>query len=111
MKKLASICTGLLFFLSTSVFAEQHAVGALEHTKAAVVQGKSGHTMALVEQAKAALEDVLEATLVAKGLVKNHLDAGSKELQEAIDHGNMGHVGVATHHAEAALQHIKAANK
>ena len=33
MKKLASVCAGLLLLLSTSVFAEQNAASALEHAK------------------------------------------------------------------------------
>lgn len=111
MKKLASIGAGLLFLLSTSVFAEVPAAAALKHANEAVIHGKAGHTPVLLEHAKAALEDTLAASIVAKGVSKNHLDAGAKELQEAIDHGTMGHVGVATTHAEAAVQHIKAANK
>ena len=111
MKKLALACTGLLLILSTSVYAEENAVSALEHAKAAVIHGKAGHTPALVEHAKAALEDALAASIVAKGVPKNHLEAGAKELQEAIDHCTLGHVGKATVHAEAAVAHIKAANK
>ncbi len=111
MKKSASVTAGLLLLLSTSVFAEENAASALEHANAAVVHGKAGHTPVLIEHAKAALEDTLAASIVAKGVKKNHLDAGAKELQEAIDHGTMGHVGVATTHAEAAVEHIKAGNK
>lgn len=108
MKKLASVCAGLLLLLSTSVFAKGPTESALEHASQAVTHGKAGHTPVLLEHAKAALEDVLEATIVAKGVSKNHLEAGAKELQEAIDHGTLGHVGVATTHAEAAVEHIKA---
>ncbi len=112
MKKLALVCTGLLLILSASVYAEENnAASALEHAKAAVIHGKAGHTPALVEHAKAALEDALAASIVAKGVSKNHLEAGAKELQEALDHCTLGHVGKATVHAEAAVTHIKAANK
>ncbi len=111
MKKLASICAGLLFLLSTSVFAEEHAAAALEHANTAVIHGKAGHAPVLVEHAKAALDHTLAASIVAKGVPKNHLDDGAKELQEAIDQGNLGHVGKATVAAEAAVAHIKAANK
>ncbi len=112
MKKLASLSASLLLLLSTSVFAEgNNAASALEHANAAVTHGKAGHTPILIEHAKAALEDALAASIIAKGVTKNHLDAGAKELQEAIDHGTMGHVGVATTHAEAAVEHIKAGNK
>jgi len=111
MKKIASVCAGLLLLLSTSVFAEENAASALEHAKQAVIHGKAGHTTTLVEHAKAALEDALSAAIVAKGVAKNHIEAGSKELQESIDHGTLGHVGKATTHAEAAVEHLKAGNK
>ncbi|MCK9620317.1 MAG: hypothetical protein M0R47_07260 [Methylobacter sp.] len=111
MKKLASVCAGLLLLLSTSVFADEHADSALEHAKSAVAHGKAGHTALLVQQAKEALDDALAASIAAKGLSKNHLEAGAKELQEAIDHGTQGHVGRATTHAEAAVWHLKTSNK
>lgn len=111
MKKLATIGAGLLFLLSTSVFAEEHAAAALKHAHDAVVHGKAGHTPVLLEHAKAALEDALSASIIAKGVSKNHLDAGAKELQDAIDQATLGHVGGATARAEAAIQHLKAANK
>lgn len=113
MKKLASVCAGLLLVLSTSVFAEEDATSAtaLEHAKSAVAHGKAGHTAQLVEHAKAALDDALTASINAKGVEKNHLESGAKELQEAIDQGTQGHVGRATSHAEAAVGHLKAGNK
>lgn len=110
MKK-ASLSAGLLLLLSTSVFAEQNADSALKHANEAVTHGKAGHTPTLIEHAKAGLEDALAASIVAKGVSKNHIDAGAKELQESIDHGTMGHVGVATAHAEAAVEHLKAGAK
>jgi len=111
MKKMASVCAGLLFLLSTSVLAEEQAVMALQQANAAVGHGKSGHLQVLIEHAKAALEHTLAASIVAKGVLKNHLDSGANELQEAIDHGNLGHVGKATKHAEAAVVQIKAGSR
>lgn len=111
MKKLAFACAGLLLFLSTAVFAEQHADQALEHANAAATQGKGGKAEALVEHAKLAMEHSLAAAIVAKGASKNHLDEAAKELQESIDHGNLGHADVATKHAEAAVGHIKASKQ
>lgn len=107
MKKLAFACAGLLLFLSTAVFAEQHADQALEHANAAVVQGEAGKAEGLVEHAKLAMEHTLAAAIVAKSIPKNHLEAAAKELQEAIDQGNLDHADVATKHAEAAVEHIK----
>ncbi len=111
MKKLTSICIGLLF-LSASVFADDHhAVVALEQANAAVVYGEAGHTSNLVEHAKAALEHALAASITAKGVSKNHLESAAMELEAAIEHGSMGHVGAATKHAKAALRHIKASEQ
>jgi len=109
MKKIASIGAGLVLLLSTSVFAEKQASEALGHANAAIVQGKAGKAEKLVEHAKLALDQTLAASIVAKGISKNHLDDAAKELQEAIDHGGLGHADVATQHAEAAKEHINKA--
>ena len=53
----------------------------------------------------------MEASIVAKGVAKNHLDAAAKELQESIELANLGHIGSATLHAEAAVNHIKVSDK
>ena len=111
MKKMTAICAGLLLLLSSSVFAEEHLTEALEHANTAVDHGQAGDTAILIEHTKAALEQVLEASIVAKGVAKNHLDDAAKELQESIELANMGHIGSATKHAEAAVNHIKISNK
>jgi hypothetical protein len=111
MKKLTSICVGLSFFLSTCAVAEEHLIAGKEHTTAAVVHGAEGHTRILMEHAKAALEDTLEASLTAKGVQKSHLEAAAKELQVCLDLAGNGHIGAATMHAEAAEKHIKASEK
>ena len=111
MKKMTTLCAGLLFLLSSSVFAEEHLKEALEHANAAAVHGEDGDTAILIGHAKAALEQVLEASIVAKSVAKNHLDAAAKELQESIELANLGHIGSATLHAEAAVNHIKVSDK
>lgn len=110
MKKLVSISLGLSFFLSTCVLADSHFLAGKEHTNAAVVHGAAGHTRILIEHAKAALENTLEASLEAKGVQKSHLESAAKELQECLDLAGLGHIGAATLHAEAAEKHIKASN-
>lgn len=110
MKRLTSICACLLL-LSASAFAEDHTIAALEHANAAVAHGKDGHTPILIEQSKAALEHALASSITAKGALKIHLDAAVMELQEAIDQCELGHIGVATKHAQAAAKHIKIGNK
>ena len=111
MKKLTTLCAGFLFLLSSSVFAEEHLKEALEHANAAAIHGEAGDTAILIGHAKAALEQVLEASIVAKSVAKNHLDAAAKELQESIELANLGHVGSATLHAETAVKHIKVSDK
>lgn len=113
MKKWESISIGLAlsFLVSTTAFAEEHFIAGQVHTNAAVVQGEAGHTRILIEHAKAALEHTLQASLAAKGVAKGHLDAAAKELQECLDLANLGHIGAATLHAEAAEKHIKASKK
>ena len=111
MKKMITLCAGLLFLLSASVFAEEHLKEALEHVNATAVHGEAGDTAILIEHTKAALEQVLEASIVAKSVAKNHLDAAAKELQESLELANLGHIGSATLHAEAAVKHIKISDK
>ena len=111
MKKLTFACAGLLLFFSAAVFSAEGSKAALEHANAAVAEGKADHASTLVEHAKLAMEHALAGAIVAKSIPKNHLDAAAKELQEAIDHGNLGHVGKATKHAEAAVVQIKAGSR
>ena len=111
MKKMTTLCAGLLLISSSSVFAEEHLKEALEHANAAAVHGETGDTAILIGHAKAALEQVLEASIVAKGVAKNHLNEAAKELQESIELANLGHIGSATLYAEAAVKHIKVSDK
>jgi hypothetical protein len=111
MKKLAFTCAGLLLFFSAVVFAAEGSKAALEHANAAVTEGKAGKPEALVVHAKLAMENTLAAAITAKSIPKGHLEAAAKELQESIDSGNLGQADVATKHAEAAVEHIKASNK
>jgi hypothetical protein len=94
---MTSLCAGLLLLLSSSVFAEEHLKEALEHANAAAVHGEAGDTAILIGHAKAALELVL--------------DTAGKELQESIELANLGHIGSATVHIEAAVKPIKTSNK
>jgi len=110
MKKLISLFA-LLLALSFAAFAEdQHCKIALEHANAAVQQGKANNAKELVKHANAAMEHTLAAALVLTGQPKEHLEAASNELEEAVNHGNLGHTDVATQHAEAAVTHIQAGN-
>lgn len=114
MKKITMIGAALLVLASSSIFAEEHADAALDHTKMAIVHGKAGHGPVLVEHASTALLHAGKAADVAKGESKVHMKAAVKSLQSSIEHGKMKgaeHVEAATEAAEEAAEHIKAGNK
>jgi HEPN domain-containing protein len=118
MKKLASVFVGLLLCVSTTVFAVEHSNTAVEHTNkalehanAAVVHGKAGHAPILVEHAKSALNHTLEASLVAKGVPKTHIDAAADSLQKSIDEGELGHAESATKAAEEGVAHLETSKR
>ena len=111
MKKILSVIAGSLLFLSVSVFAEEHLNAALEHANAAVAEGHAGSAPKLTIHAKAALDHSLAASLVAKSVSKNHIDAASKSLQQAIDHAALNHVDPATKASEEGVAHLTAAKK
>lgn len=94
MKKLMTICVGLLLMLASVAFAvEQHGTAALEHANAAVEQGKANNVKELVKHANAALEHTLAAALVLKGQSKEHMEAASSELEEAATQGELKQTG------------------
>lgn len=108
MKKIMSLCGGLLLMFSASAFSEEHAQAALEHAQAA---SKAGDAKGVAQHAGVALDHALAGALVAKGAQKNHLEAGASHLEEAVAHGNMGHKDVAADHVQKALEHLKAGQK
>jgi hypothetical protein len=71
----------------------------------------TGETLIFIKHAKLALDHALAASLVAKSVPKNHLDAAAEELQDSIDLGNLGHIGSATKHVQAAIKHMETGNK
>jgi HEPN domain-containing protein len=106
MRKLSFILSGLLFISANYVFAEDHPKVAIEHAKEAANASK---TADVVHHAGAALEHTLTASIAEKGVAKNHLNAGAEELEQAIDHGNLGHLDVAVSHSKTAVEHLSAA--
>jgi len=115
MKKSTLAFAGLLLllstFLSTAVFAEEHALAAIEHTSAAIAQGKVNKAPALVEHAQQALEHAKQAENAALGHSKTQMQSAVKALQEAIDTGKTGDSKKATESAEEALGFLQAGNK
>ena len=78
--------------------AESHNEQALKHAEAAV---KAADGKAIAEHAEKAKSHVIVAL--------EHLNAGSKSLDDAIDHGKQGHTDLAKKSAEEAVTHLKAA--
>ncbi len=115
MKKSIITVAGLLLllsvFLSTAVFAEEHAYAAIEHTSTAIAQGKTGNALALVEHTEKALEHAKMAENVAKGHIKAEMQSAVDELDKAITAGKAGDAKVATISLEKALGFLQAGNK
>jgi hypothetical protein len=112
MRKITSVCAGLLLLISSAVLAQDpHAKAALEHANAAAKEGEAGRASELVKHASVALEHALAGALVDRGMTKEHFEAAANELEEAINHGNMGHADVGTEHVKAAITHIEAVDK
>ncbi|MEY2665913.1 MAG: hypothetical protein RLZZ384_84 [Pseudomonadota bacterium] len=106
MKKLTIVLTGLLFLSANYVLAEDHPKVAIEHAKEAANANKATD---VVHHAGAALEHTLTASISEKGVTKNHLNASAEELEQAIDHGNLGHLDIAVSHSKTAVEHLSAA--
>jgi ribosomal protein S20 len=111
MKKLALACASLLLFLSTTVFAEEHAYTAIEHTSAALAQGKADKAPALVQHAEQALEHAKMAESVAQGHSKTQMQSAVKALEKAISQGKTGDAKSATESTQEALGFLQAGNK
>jgi hypothetical protein len=92
-----------LTLCSFGAFAEDHSEEshnklALEHAQEAV---KAADVKAIVEHAEIAKTHAKVAD--------EHLNAGIKSLDEAIEHGKLGHDKPAKKAAEEAVNHLKAA--
>ena len=110
MKKV-SIVLAVLLLVTNYSFADDHATTALEQANLAIKEGSAGNASNLVKYASRALDKTLADSLTAKGAAKTRLDEAATELQQAIDHGNLGHPGKATAHIKTAAWHLKAANE
>jgi len=112
MKKIALdisallLSTNIAFALDNNIFKDHSSV-ALDHAKNAAAAGTAAD---VVHHAGTALEHTLTASIAAKGVAKNHLNAGAEELQKAIDQGNLGKFNSAVSYSQAAVGHISAAN-
>ncbi|MGJ0491588.1 small metal-binding protein SmbP [Methylobacter sp.] len=98
--KLSTLLAGIVLSLgSAGVYAEEnHIKEALKHAEAAAKLSDGKGVAQHAEQAKKHAKTADE-----------HLDAGIKSLESAIEHGNLGHGDMAQKAAEEAVTHIKAA--
>lgn len=109
MKKFTFILA-TLFLAANTVFADDHSTTALDNANMAIKEGSSGKASNLVRYATKALDKTLVDSITATGKSKSHFNDAIIELQQAIDHGNLGHPGEATSHAKTAAVHLKAVN-
>jgi hypothetical protein len=98
--KLIGLWAGIvLAFCSFYVYAEEsHISQAITHAEAAA---KATGGKAITEHAEAAKTHAKTAD--------EHLDAGIKSLDDAIEHGKLRHDDLAKKSAEEAVTHLKAA--
>ena len=96
--------------LSSHVFADDHSTTSLDQVNFAIKQAESGHASNASRYLAIALNKTLEELLAATGKKRSHLNDAVTELQQAIDHGNLGHPGEIASHARTAAWHIKSAN-
>jgi len=98
-----------LLIVSASYAATPHSVQTLEHSVAAKIHGKLGHS-------KDFKQHIEEAIKHATASEKSHSDAHThiteavKHLKEAVKHGAMGHTVIAIHGNEA-LKHAEISEK
>ena len=112
MKKIALVVSALLLstnvaFALDNIIFKDHSNVALDHAKNAATAANAAE---VVHHAGAALEHTLNASISAKGVAKNHLNEGAKELQKAIDQGRLGKYNSSISYSQAAVVHITAAN-
>ena len=82
-----------------------HVAQAREHVNAAVTQGQTGDSHALVQHAQTALE---HARMAYQEKPVPDLEKAIKSLEESITQGKAGHADKATEHAKEAVEHINA---
>jgi len=96
---------------SAGVFAEPSLDEALKHAEAALAEGHKNNAAKLAVHAKGALDSALTASIVAKSISKNHINAASEVLQKAIDDASLNQDAAATKAVEEAVAHLKQAKK
>lgn len=108
MKKIILSCASALLIFSFNAFANPHLDEAIKHASAAAGGGDSA---AVIEHTLPALEHAMACALNAKGLVKSHTEAGIKALETGLDLAKNKKVDDAKASVNAAVEHLKEANK
>ncbi len=111
MKKTSGLLISLLVTASAGVYAESNLDAALKHAEAALEEGHKNNAAKLSLHAKGALDSALTASIVAKSISKNHINAAAQVLQKAIDDSALNQDAAATKDVEEAVNHLKQAKK
>ncbi len=108
MKNITLTVASYLMMLSVNVFADPHYDEAIKH---ATTAAQAGDAAKIVEHTLPALEHTMSGALNAKGLTKSHTDEAVKALEKALDLARNKKAEDATASLQAAIEHLKAANK
>jgi len=98
--RLGGLFTGLVvtIWAGNAYATESHMALALQHAQTAA---KTNDTKVLVNHADAAKSHL--------NVVDEHMKAGNSSLDAAIEHAKQGHAELAKKSAEAAVEHLQAA--
>ena len=100
----------ITLLLGNHALADDHSTSPVDQINFAIKEAESGHASSSSRYLAIALNKTLEQLLTATGKKRSHLNDAVVELQQAIDHGNLGHPGETSSHARTAGWHIKLAN-
>ncbi|NOU20881.1 MAG: hypothetical protein HOO93_03670 [Methyloglobulus sp.] len=108
MKKILLTYASSLLLVSMNAFANPHYDEAIKHATAAA---QAGEASKIIEHTLPALEHTMAGALTAKGITKTHTDEATKALETALDLAKAKKTEAATASVQAAVEHLKAANK
>lgn len=108
MKKILLTYASSLLLVSMNAFANPHYDEAIKHATAAA---QAGEASKIIEHTLPALEHTMAGALTAKGITKSHTDEATKALETALDLAKAKKTEAATASVQAAVEHLKAANK
>jgi Small metal-binding protein len=107
-EKITLTYASALLLLSMNVFANPHYDEAIKH---AIAAAQAGDASKIIEHTLPTLEHTMAGALTAKGLTKTHTDEATRALETTLDLAKAKKSEAATASAQAAVEHLKAANK